>query len=85
MMSMPYCPVCQSSHPNGFPKVCLVQEGLLEQHVLEEYPLEKRQGIDKLKTREQGTKSASTTQYYVIFFIPTLLLSSVNKLCVLIY
>ncbi|GJS83672.1 E3 ubiquitin protein ligase PRT1-like protein isoform X1, partial [Tanacetum coccineum] len=51
------CPVCQSSHPKGFPKVCLVLEGFLEQHVSEEYAA-RRQAIDKLKTREQGTSSA---------------------------
>ncbi|GJT39736.1 E3 ubiquitin protein ligase PRT1-like protein isoform X1, partial [Tanacetum coccineum] len=55
------CPVCQSSHPKGFPKVCLVLEGFLEQHVSEEYAA-RRQAIDKLKTREQGTSSAGSTK-----------------------
>ncbi|PWA93557.1 proteolysis 1 [Artemisia annua] len=55
------CPVCQSSHPKGFPKVCLVLEGFLEQHVSEEYAA-RRQTIDKLKTREQGTSSAGSTE-----------------------
>ncbi|GJT39738.1 hypothetical protein Tco_0939603 [Tanacetum coccineum] len=53
--------VCQSSHPKGFPKVCLVLEGFLEQHVSEEYAA-RRQAIDKLKTREQGTSSAGSTK-----------------------
>ncbi|GJS83674.1 E3 ubiquitin protein ligase PRT1-like protein isoform X1 [Tanacetum coccineum] len=55
------CPVCQSSHPKGFPKVCLVLEGFLEQHVSEEYAA-RRQAIDKLKIREQGTSSAGSTK-----------------------
>ncbi|KAL4561100.1 hypothetical protein LXL04_033262 [Taraxacum kok-saghyz] len=35
------CPMCQSMHPNGFPKVCLVLEGFLEQNVPEEYCVRK--------------------------------------------
>ncbi|KAK1413697.1 hypothetical protein QVD17_35474 [Tagetes erecta] len=42
------CPQCQSMHPNGFPKVCLVLEGFLKQHVSEEYAAR----IDKLRIRE---------------------------------
>ncbi|PWA91158.1 cation/H+ exchanger, Cation/H+ exchanger, CPA1 family [Artemisia annua] len=55
--------VCQSSHLKGFPKVCLVLEGFLEQHVSEEN-VARRQAIDKLKTFLQGTSSPCTTQYY---------------------
>ncbi|KAL8262871.1 hypothetical protein R6Q59_024220 [Mikania micrantha] len=49
------CPVCQSMHPNGFPKVCLVLEGFLKQHVSEEYNAR----INKLRTCEIGNSSTA--------------------------
>ncbi|XP_076915583.1 E3 ubiquitin-protein ligase PRT1-like [Bidens hawaiensis] len=49
------CPVCQSMHPNGFPKVCLVLEGLLKQHFSEEYTAR----IDKFRTCEPGNSSTA--------------------------
>lgn len=55
------CPVCRSMHPNGFPKVCLVLEGFLEQHVSEEYAA-RRVAIDKLRTCEKGSSSTVSTQ-----------------------
>ncbi|KVI00422.1 Zinc finger, RING/FYVE/PHD-type [Cynara cardunculus var. scolymus] len=55
------CPVCRSMHPNGFPKVCLVLEGFLAQHVSEEYAARKV-AIDKPITCEQGSSSTVSTQ-----------------------
>ncbi|KAI3697082.1 hypothetical protein L6452_29821 [Arctium lappa] len=55
------CPVCRSMHPNGFPKVCLVLEGFLEQHVSEEYTA-RRVAVDNLRTCEQGSSSTVSTQ-----------------------
>ncbi|KAI3683394.1 hypothetical protein L1987_83897 [Smallanthus sonchifolius] len=52
------CPVCQSMHPNGFPKVCLVLEGFLKQHCSEEYTAR----IDKLRTCELGNSSTGANQ-----------------------
>ncbi|XP_023767284.1 E3 ubiquitin-protein ligase PRT1 isoform X2 [Lactuca sativa] len=52
------CPVCQSMHPNGFPKVCLVLEGFLEQNLPEEYSARKA-AINNLK---QGGSSTGSTQ-----------------------
>lgn len=31
------CPNCESTHPNGFPNVCLVLEHFLEKHFPDEY------------------------------------------------
>ncbi|KAJ0957887.1 putative transcription factor C2H2 family [Helianthus annuus] len=47
------CPVCRSMHPNGFPKVCLVLEAFLKQHVSEEYSAR----IAKRRTCEIGNSS----------------------------
>lgn len=55
------CPVCRSMHPNGFPKVCLVLEGFLEQHVSEEYAA-RRVAIGNLRTCEKGSSSTVSTQ-----------------------
>ncbi|KAI3738856.1 hypothetical protein L2E82_29053 [Cichorium intybus] len=55
------CPVCQSMHPNGFPKVCLVLEGFLDRNVPEEYSARKVT-INNLKTGEQGSSSTGSTR-----------------------
>ncbi|KAK4478283.1 hypothetical protein RD792_017572, partial [Penstemon davidsonii] len=47
------CPVCQSSHPNGFPNVCLVLEHFLEEHFPEEYSARK----ESLANIQRGTPS----------------------------
>ncbi|KAM0052929.1 putative transcription factor C2H2 family [Helianthus debilis subsp. tardiflorus] len=49
------CPVCRSMHPNGFPKVCLVLEAFLKQHVSEEYSAR----MDKRRTCEIGNSSTA--------------------------
>ncbi|XP_057499295.1 E3 ubiquitin-protein ligase PRT1-like [Actinidia eriantha] len=37
----PRCHVCQSAHPNGYPKVCLVLKHFLEEQFSEQYALRK--------------------------------------------
>ncbi|KAK9058470.1 hypothetical protein SSX86_023312 [Deinandra increscens subsp. villosa] len=56
------CPMCQSMHPNGFPKVCLVIEGFVKQHVSEEYTAR----IGKLKTCELGNSSSADSSSTLI-------------------
>ncbi|KAL3812358.1 hypothetical protein ACJIZ3_013626 [Penstemon smallii] len=52
------CPVCQSSHPNGFPNVCLVLEHFLEEHFPEEYSARK----ESLANIQRGTPSGSSIE-----------------------
>lgn len=55
------CPVCQSTHPNGFPKVCLVLEHFLEEHFSEEYVARKLYVLEHAD-RQYGSPSTCSTQ-----------------------
>ncbi|KAK1308330.1 E3 ubiquitin-protein ligase PRT1 [Acorus calamus] len=48
------CQVCQSCHPGGFPKVCLVLDNFLEEHFPEEYAQRK----DAVQLRQQHARHA---------------------------
>ncbi|XP_071719032.1 E3 ubiquitin-protein ligase PRT1-like [Rutidosis leptorrhynchoides] len=56
------CPVCQSVHPNGCPKVCCDLDRFLEHHLSEEY-VAKRASINQLiSTSEQEIASTGSMQ-----------------------
>ncbi|KAK1284043.1 E3 ubiquitin-protein ligase PRT1 [Acorus calamus] len=51
------CQVCQSCHPGGFPKVCLVLDNFLEEHFPEEYARRK----DAVQLQQQHACHAGTS------------------------
>ncbi|KAI3987652.1 hypothetical protein MKX01_027940 [Papaver californicum] len=55
------CQLCQSQHPNGFPKVCLVLDNFLETEFPQEY-VQRREDVQHKPVRsQQGIASSACT------------------------
>ncbi|KAH7836221.1 hypothetical protein Vadar_033771 [Vaccinium darrowii] len=56
---VPICQVCQSAHPNGCPKVCLLLKQFLEEQFSEQYALRK-ENVYKHTESQSGSRSPPT-------------------------
>ncbi|KAI3915618.1 hypothetical protein MKX01_015443 [Papaver californicum] len=55
------CQLCQSPHPNGFPKVCLVLDNFLETEFAQEYVQRREDVLHKPVRSQQGILSSACT------------------------
>ncbi|XP_052190128.1 E3 ubiquitin-protein ligase PRT1-like isoform X2 [Diospyros lotus] len=58
---VPRCPVCQSAHPNGYPKVCLILDQFLEEQFPEQYAF-RREAVSKQADNQNGSSSTCSTE-----------------------
>ena len=64
----PRCHVCQSAHPNGYPKVCLVLKHFLEEQLSEQYALRK-EVVGKQADSQNGSGPTCTFPTAALCFI----------------